>query len=284
MKPMDQLLLRVEHAWDCLQTFRTREQSFLSSNPYRVWQEVEQESKDNLIYIEQTAPFPFELAFMAGDCVHNQRATLDNLVAALPGAESQQSAFVILDRPPADDEGRPISFAERAWQLKGTDPATISLIEGLQPYQQTRASYGSQAPIGLQLWRIEELSTRDKHRTPSIVARLPEMASPDDPGWVITTPGSSDPDPRWVVTVPEQDPFYLSVGTFQERRELWRVAWRGEGDPPEVQLRPDVALEVVFGEGVSVAGMTVESLLIELHNCVRYDVLPRFEEFLQSQG
>ena len=97
----------------------------------------------------------------------------------------------------------------------------------------------------------------------------------------MTVPGSSDPDPRWVVTVPSQDPFYLSVGTFQERRELWRVAWRGDGDPPEVRLKPDVVLEVVFGEGVSVAGMPVEPLLIDLHNCVRYDVLPLFEDFLQ---
>jgi hypothetical protein len=271
---MQQLLCRIEHAWDCIQAFKAERQAFVDAHPYRVWQETESHTGHQVVYVEETAELPPELAFHAGDCIHNLRATLDNLVYEMPNRDPDRSAFVILDHPPVDHHGQPIPFEQKAGpRLKGINSMAIAAMESLQPYQATQPSYGSPTAIGIQLRTLEQLWNRDKHRAPSLVASFVAMTMLDDPG------------PGWHATfrpAPQGGglPFHLPTDILRGHHELWRVVWTGEGEAPEVQLNVRVATDVVFDEGMPAPRHPVEALLIDLHNCVRYDVLLLFEQFL----
>ncbi len=285
MNPLDRLMLRVDHAERCLEAFKKEREAFLGSHPYHTWQkkfEVDGQRQCVGVYVEQTVEVPTELAFLSGDCIHNLRASLDNLVSAMPGADPEHSAFVILDLwSPTDRNGRPISFGEKAGRrLKGIDSVAIDLMESLQPYRPTKSSRGSNTPIGTQLLKLERLWNQDKHRAPSVVVSL------------VRGTGLCEPGREWLVTAPPNWPAEGPLGTLQGPRELWRVAWMADGDASEVQLEVDVELDlvfdrrrpnakgVVFGPDLPAAGDAVELVLTDLYHCVREDILPVFQPFL----
>jgi hypothetical protein len=215
-----------------------------------------------LVWIPPKHDPPPHLALIVGDCVHNLRATLDNLVTALPGADPERASFVLLDKAPVDDQGNPVAFAKRVSRVKGIDPAAVSIIESLQPYQATDSAYASRIPIGIQLQRLNALWNSDKHREPTVVLsslRSTVLSAPSDPGWLVT------------------DPY---IGPIQKRQLLWRVVWLGEGPAPRTPYEAGANIDIAFGSG-PVAGDLVEHTLVDLHNCIRQDVLPLFAPFIR---
>src|SRR5207245_7717261 len=103
------------------------------------------------------------LGLTIGDCIHNARSALDNLVCALIRRHDlfhrcKSRAFPICD---TDDK-----YAKRKAQgdLDGVPALAITFIDNLQPH--IRGNTAHQDP----LWLLNELSNQDKHRVPTVVA------------------------------------------------------------------------------------------------------------------
>lgn len=247
-------MLRLEHARSHRDVFKRELDLFMDSKPYRVGHEVEPQSGDQLVWIEPVGPMPPRLAFLVGDCIHNLRATLDNLITVLPGADSARSAFVILEQRAVNNVGKPVPFADAARRLKGIDEAAIQLIESLQPYQRPD-------PQGSQLLKLDRLWNRDKHREPSLVlnsARSSRLVFERNSGWSVVS---------------------SQLGAFDKRQVLWRLTRTSPELAPNAYYDAEVAVDVVFEPGGPAGGELVDRTLVDLYDHIREDVLPLFEPF-----
>jgi hypothetical protein len=105
-----------------------------------------------MIWVDDPYP-PVRLSVIAGDCIHNMRSALDNLVCGL-----------VLTADPAGTCGSafPICATEPEWErvgrnnLSGIPEAARSVIRGVQPWANTRAP----SPLTV----LQRLNNKDKHR------------------------------------------------------------------------------------------------------------------------
>jgi hypothetical protein len=162
--------LRLERALHHLQSLKAEVARWKEKRPYRVVNEPHTYPGYKVVKVRVLEDPPPVLGSIVGDCVHNLRAALDNLVYSL--AESRHGGPL-----PSDIEGKPQFpiFRERDKFLsKGKDrirdiaPEAQAIIEGLQPYH--RGSVYWDDP----LWQLHELSNRDKHRLPFLMLLLPD--------------------------------------------------------------------------------------------------------------
>jgi hypothetical protein len=98
---------------------------------------------------------PIRLSVLVGDCIHNMRSALDNLVCGLvrtkdPSCECEDTDF-------------PICTSETAWDKKvkrgsltGVPPDAVEIIREVQPWRNP----GQPNPL---VW-LQNLNNRDKHR------------------------------------------------------------------------------------------------------------------------
>ncbi len=136
-------------------------------NPYRTWTEPDVDSTKELLYVEVLKPPPAaELSLIIGDCLHNLRSALDNLVFELA------IAYVGID-PLTEDRARLLEFPifgnremnarECRKKIGSIHPDAQAIIKGLQPYN--RGHRFTNDP----LWQLNRLSVEDKHRLPHVV-------------------------------------------------------------------------------------------------------------------
>jgi hypothetical protein len=97
---------------------------------------------------------PVRLSVLVGECVHNMRSALDNLICALartlkPGSKCRGLAFPLFDSQAEWDEK-----SERP--LKGIAPAAREIIRRLQPWVDSASPH----PLVI----LNKLSNIDKHR------------------------------------------------------------------------------------------------------------------------
>lgn len=101
-------------------------------------------------------------------CVHNFRSALDNLVYEFAVAYHNGSLASDFEErlmfPPIFDS--PKGFKDKgAYRLKGIAPDARKVIEELQPYNRE-----PKWPACDPLWKLNELSKRDKHRLPPVAS------------------------------------------------------------------------------------------------------------------
>ncbi|MBA4115207.1 MAG: hypothetical protein H0X71_01960 [Rubrobacter sp.] len=104
------------------------------------------------------------LGLLIGDCLHNLRAALDNLVYELLVArhgDPPPDKFAVSSEFPIFSD-RPMILRQHQRKIGGIDPAAQTIIEGLQPYQRGN-DFGSHP-----LWLLHNLSNIDKHRVPHV--------------------------------------------------------------------------------------------------------------------
>jgi hypothetical protein len=131
-------------------------------------------------------PIPQRFGVIAGNIVHQIRASLDNLVWQLvianngkPSGGIGGNAFPILTRL---DPNKNFGDLTRS-TLRGVHPVHRALIEGLQPYQRPSGRDPvRQHPLGI----LAALSNRDKHQVLQIMAATQANAP-----WAYTFTGSS---------------------------------------------------------------------------------------------
>ena len=108
--------LRLNRATYHLQTLKGRVQEWLDQDPYHYVTEPDPQGEKTIAKVLYTVPPPAEFRLMIGDCLHNLRASLDNLVYELavqhtgrnPLPENLASGllFPIVDRLMTPDEFR----------------------------------------------------------------------------------------------------------------------------------------------------------------------------------
>jgi hypothetical protein len=155
---------RLERALYHLERFEAEREAWREESPHRTWSEPDVESGKKWLYAEVLKPPPVNLSLVAGDCIHNLRAALDNLAFELALAHTKgplsakvegDSAFPILSTDIAQD---PDSLKKFNRMTGGIDPLAKAGIEGLQPYK--RKDRFRSHP----LWQLNKLSVEEKHR------------------------------------------------------------------------------------------------------------------------
>jgi hypothetical protein len=178
---------RLDRALYHLESFKAERAAWREENPHRLWTEVDAESGENVLWAEILKPPPDSLSLIAGDCIHNLRAALDNLAfelalayirGPLPSDVEKKSAFPIFTKDIADDPQSRKNFDK---MTRGISPRAKADIEELQPYKRGDSFRSDR------LWQLNELSREDKHRLPhaAVLNNLSTLTYfvPDNPGF-----------------------------------------------------------------------------------------------------
>jgi hypothetical protein len=180
--------LRLERAWEHLQSLEAECSGWLKEHPYRVYGELDTEGRNKLVKVEIFQQPSAELSLLIGDCLHNMRSALDNLVYDLAIAHrgSPLSKSIARDSqfPIFKDCGKFISKGMD--QIRGIHPDAKTLFKDLQPYQRgDKFAYH-------RLWMLRELSNADKHRLlhptllqPAAMGYFPDEVDVSDITWTL---------------------------------------------------------------------------------------------------
>jgi hypothetical protein len=159
---------RLDRALYHLESFKAERRAWLEEDPHRFRTELDAERGKNVIWAQVITPPPDSLSLIAGDCIHNLRASLDNLAfelalaytkGPLPNEAEADSGFPIFSSDPAE--------SSKSWPLKKfndmircIDPLAKAEIERLQPYKRRDGFRRDR------LWQLNKLESIDKHRLP----------------------------------------------------------------------------------------------------------------------
>jgi hypothetical protein len=166
---------------------------------------------------------------IVGDCVHNLRSTLDQLVTQLAIANGRQSTSKH-QFPITRDAG---SFSRQAAnQLRGLSDEHRAIIEAAQPYH--ARDDGSGRPQALVV--LNDLSNRDKHRLINAVVLVAGSERP----WSVNFGSNADAGPIGEIKMRQGN-------WHRDGEELARVHITPVGPNPEVSImRGRVPAEIVF--------------------------------------
>lgn len=189
-KPTHQYQLRLDRALYHMQCLESEVSRWLEKRPYRVINEFEAESGKKVVRIEVLEPPPAHFSLIVGDCVHNLRSTLDNLIYELAIARGQPSRKVEETLMFPIFRNAKEFTAKGKYRVRGIAPEAQAIIERLQPYN--RGYPYSFDP----LWTLHELSRRDKHRLPNLILLTPKIITEysarggliSDISWIVSGP------------------------------------------------------------------------------------------------
>jgi hypothetical protein len=257
--------LRLERAWEHLQRLEAESRGWLKPRPYRVYAELDAERRTKIIKVEIFRQPPAELGLLIGDCLHNMRSALDNLVYDLAIAHrgvplsksiAKKSQFPIFkDRDQFLDKGMD--------QIRGIHPDAKTIIKGLQPYHRgEKFAYH-------RLWMLRELSNSDKHRLlhPTLLRPQPVIAAFAD-----------DIDISDIT---------LALGPVENGAEIARHPFSGEAEAEE-GMNPHFTFGVGFRQGSPLPilpddilnTLDVVSVLRWIHGNITKKVLPPLVPYL----
>ncbi len=154
---------RLDRALYHLQSFEAERDAWLEEQPHRFWTELDSESGKKILHADVIKPPPIQLGLIAGDCIHNLRAALDNLAYELAASEHGSSPLPY----PFDKRSEFPIFGDREWTVRERrnkigciNPRAQVIIKRLQPHN--RGHKFRSDP----LWQLHELSNVEKHRLP----------------------------------------------------------------------------------------------------------------------
>ena len=165
--------LRLKRASEHLQSIEAEVGRWREEHPYRTYVEFDAESRQKRIVAEVFRQPRAELGLLIGDCIHNLRSALDNLVYDLARANRSGP----LSRSIARDSQFPIFTSEAKFlskgmsQIRGVAPVVKTIIKGLQPYHR------GDRKSAHRLWMLNSLANSDKHRLLPTAAAQTESAA-----------------------------------------------------------------------------------------------------------
>ena len=135
---------RLDRALYHLDSLKAEVRAWAGERPYRIWSDFDVNPLYKLVWLEVLEPPPIDLSPIVGDCIHNLRAALDNLVLELAFAYKRGRASKSIEV----DSGFPI-FSTRSDEnmkklkkmLRGINPRAKTIIERLQPYNRRARGY-----------------------------------------------------------------------------------------------------------------------------------------------
>ncbi len=251
----DGVRVKVERAKEHIRDLEASVQEFRRIEPYKVVAYDEPDTGDLVFKVEVSAQPPLRWGAIAGDVIHNLRASLDVLV--------WQLVLVNERKPDRMRTGFPISESAHEFKskglrkVKGVPDEAVHLIKAAKPYKG-----GNDA-----LWRLHHLDIRDKHRllipvgdgtyTNLILdfARIFDN-NPDVPPELIPSPDVSMP-----IALKPADRLY----PLKDGAELFRVPV--DGREMHMNMNPKFTFEIAFGEDEIIQG---EPLIPALHELVQF--------------
>jgi hypothetical protein len=155
---------RIEWAEQRLNELWAAIDAYLARDPVDV--QVEDAGPGNYLFrghVRQEPPD--ELSLLAGDFVHNLRASLDNLIWEVAGATTTRPNFLafLISKTQKDFDDR------QGRVLAGVDPAIVSAIRGCQPF--VLPDQGGLRG-GDRLGLMDDFWNDDKHRAPTTIPGL----------------------------------------------------------------------------------------------------------------
>lgn len=281
MRDLTPITERLDWALRYIDALDSEVRKFLDTKPYDVIRERDANTGGYLWRVAVRNQPPRYLSFMAGDCIHNIRSPLDNLVHLLAdGATDQERrnvAFVIKSTP--DD------FRGRAFKLAGLPQATRDIIARLQPFAPGQRPQVSSYVVGAAgtlariadpnartddkglaekhpLAVLERLWNDDKHRAPGLIGMVSRRGTlhHGDLSIPIGTRVSTD----------------MVLGVVHDGDKIASFA------PGGFRIEADVKYEPEFQVTLDKEGEAFRNPLIpllrRLHDHVRNVVVPQFAE------
>ncbi len=180
---------------------------------------------------------PMDIALALGDCLHQARATLDNLVGVLRGRATRNSAFRF-DTDPLTHDLDPW----RDGSLKGVPPWALAVIRWFQPFPGNERRW-----IGEGLADLHHLAIGDRHQALLLSAALIDLnrthfdtSHPESTHFNLPRPGRV-----LTATYPAEAQVRVHTGVDVIVREP-RIAWR-DGHYPEFPTAQEVAEHALWG-------------------------------------
>jgi len=167
--------LKIERAKEHFTILGSELLAWANTKSMRIVKETNDTGSIHRVFVEVIEQAPLDRwSLVAGDCVHNLRSALDNLVYAVAIYQTGKS-------PPQDEKvlqfpivSKQANFSGQVYRIKSLSPAVQTEIEKLQPYNRPHF----QLPPLLEL--LSELNNQDKHKTVNVVAAAPYSASVDN--------------------------------------------------------------------------------------------------------
>lgn len=222
-----------------------------------VREETDPETGDDLVVVDAPAVPPADaISLIAADCIHNMRASLDQLVFSLSWAHTAGP----LPKKVAEGCEFPI-FGPRGPRKQELDkrvgavhPDARSIIENLQPH------HAGDAFAREKLWILDQLWNLDKHRMVPVTV-FGQQAVQINPQ-ALTSSAT-----------------YRLRGPIRRKTEIVRFA----GSRPESYPNPESAavLDIAFGKGTPAYGHPVTGFLAGLADYLRDDVIGKLTPFLE---
>lgn len=156
---LEGVLLKLNRAAEHAHALNHEIGQFLATNPYEVTDDFDPEARKHTYRVRERASPPSWLGVIVGDCVHNLRSALDQLIYQLalgrkdsPGRKTAFPVFI--------DAG---TYRKQRRRIIGDlDPKAQQIVDDLQP--------GGDNPTFDPLYVLHELWNEDKHRLIPLVA------------------------------------------------------------------------------------------------------------------
>jgi hypothetical protein len=156
--------LKLGRAEEHFSTVKSDLIAWKESQPYIVTKKSDANGSRHSLIIEIKGSPPLDrCSVVSGDCIHNLRAALDNLVYAVAVQESGADPppkFMDLQFPITDT---PRGFADKKWRIASLSDRTQTRIERAQPYNRPH----TELPPLLRL--LSDFDNTDKHRRLNVV-------------------------------------------------------------------------------------------------------------------
>ena len=188
--------LKLSRAKEHFDTVKTELILWAQTDPYLVFRKSNVDGSHHSLFVELKERPPLDkLSLLTGDCIHNLRSALDNLVYAVaikvsgsnPPPNSDTLQFPIADTREA--------FTKQAWRLGPIkEPELVARFKRAQPYNRPHP----QLPPLLRL--LADFNNADKHRLLNVVIDNVQQGEfsitlPDDRSVILMPSFSYNPGP-----------------------------------------------------------------------------------------
>jgi hypothetical protein len=256
--PVVEARRRLDHALGHCEALDNEVRMFMQRDPFAAIAENDRQQGRYVVRGKINERPPATVGLIAGDAVHNVRAALDNLFWAFALRYKDPPDNPRISFPIFKDRTRPKG---PCWVNQGTNLLRSvarnvgQVVESVQPFIRTQAD-----PSRDPLWVLDRLWNDDKHRR---IVPVAGAVSGYDLKGPFTIRGGSEIG-------------FGHDGPFEDGDELasfrYNPAYEIEGNP-----NFEFTAYVAFPEQGPARGSPIPTLLHDLLNYVRDDVLPRFE-------
>lgn len=250
--------LKVSRAKYHLDEFRSACSAFAETQPYELFDEIDQATGEYVHRIRILRDIPGELSTIVGDVVHNLRSALDQTVCALVRENRRQvsksNAFPVAPNAAKFEEAC-------VGRLKNVSEKAANYIRQLKPYQGGTT----------ELWVLSELDNMDKHNEivpvaaghlePRVQVGLSMLSMGPDGGMYLGFP----PPEVGAVPLGFEHGFMIPEGakTIPNLTDGCEV-YRSKLDPQLVLQNVDVIVKITFGKTAATNNEIIVELLEKL--------------------